>query len=342
MDLKQRDIPSSTGGARPTTMTAVVQDRYGEAAEVLRVAEVPIPVIGDRDVLVRVEAAGVDRGVWHLVGGTPRLVRLAVGLRAPRQKVPGMDVAGGVEVVGAAVTRFRVGDEVYGAGSGTFAEHARVPEASLALRPAGLTAVQAAAVPISGCTALEAVRDRARVRAGDRVLVLGASGGVGSYAVQVAAALGAEVTGTASTAKVDMVRALGVDHVVDHSTSDPLAEAGSYDVIIDTGGARSLRSLRRAMTPTGRLVIVGGETDGWLLGGLDRQLRASVLSLVVRQSLVMFVNAVRAADLEALTALVEAGSLVPAVDRTYPLAEAAAAIRDLSEGRVRGKAVVTV
>lgn len=341
MDTREQRVSSTTqGGAR--TRTAVVQHGYGEAEDVLRVEEVAMPALGERDVLVRVAAAGVDRGVWHLTAGRPALVRPAIGLRTPRQPVAGMDVAGRVEAVGPAVTRFRVGDEVFGGGAGTYTTHARAREAALAHRPASLTAVQAAALPVSGCTALQAVRDRARVRAGERVLVLGASGGVGSYAVQIAKALGAEVTGTASTAKTDLVRALGADHVVDHTAQDALARAGAYDVIIDTGGNSRVRRLRRALTERGRLVIVGGETGGLWLGGLDRQLRASLLSPFVRQSLGTFVATTRAADLDALAALADEGRLVPAVDRTFGLTEVPAALRHLVDGRARGKVVITL
>ncbi len=337
--------PGATGAADGATsglMAAVVQSRYGEPEDVVRPARVARPVLRDTDVLVRVAAAGVDRGVWHLVAGRPQLVRLAVGLRRPRQPIPGMDVAGRVEAVGPAVTRFRVGDDVFGAGHGTYATYTRASEKSLALRPASLTAVQAAAVPVSASTALQAVRDRARVRAGDRVLVLGASGGVGSFAVQIAKAYGAEVTGVCTTTKVDLVRGLGADHVVDHTAQDALGEAGAFDVILDIGGTPTVRRLRRALTPRGRLVIIGGESGGPLLGGIDRQMRAAALSPFVGQSMGTFVSSINVTDLEELARMADAGRLTAAVDRTFALDEVPAAIRYLQDGHVRGKVVITL
>jgi NADPH:quinone reductase-like Zn-dependent oxidoreductase len=241
------------------------------------------------------------------------------------------------------VTTLRPGDEVFGIAEGTFAEYAPAAPAKLAPKPANLGFQQAAALPISGTTALQAVRDQGRVTAGDRVLVIGASGGVGSFAVQIAKAFGAEVTGVASTAKVDLVRSLGADHVVDYLRSDDLgAGERRYDVIIDTGGNRPLRALRRALTPTGTLVLVGAETGGRWLGGTDRQLRAMVLSPFVGQRLRTFIASENAADLVALSDLVASGAVTPAVDRTFPLAETPAAIRYLREGRARGKVVIEV
>jgi NADPH:quinone reductase-like Zn-dependent oxidoreductase len=327
--------------ASATTMRAAVQDAYGDV-EVLRVEDVPRPQIGPREVLVRVRAAGLDRGVWHLMTGLPYPVRLAgYGLRAPSNRVRGRELAGRVEAVGADVTRFAVGDEVFGVGEGTFAEYARAEEGKLAPLPAGLTPVQAAALPISGQTALQAVRDRGKVRPGQHVLVIGASGGVGSYAVQVAKAHGAEVTGVSSTSKLDLVRSLGADHVIDYTRSELPADS-RYDVVLDTGGNRPLRQLRRALATRGTLVIVGGETGGRWLGGTDRQLRAMALSPFVRQSLGTFVASENAPDLAVLAELVEAGSLTPAVDRTFPLEEVPAAMQHLLEGRARGKVVITI
>jgi NADPH:quinone reductase-like Zn-dependent oxidoreductase len=225
----------------------VVQDGYG-GPEVLRLATAPAPTLGDADVLVRVHAAGLDRGTWHVMTGTPYLARLALGLRRQKQPVPGLDLAGTVVGTGAKVTRFAVGDEVFGIGRGSFAEYASAPEHKLSRLPAGLSWTEAAVIPVSGLTAVQAVEDTGRVQAGQRVLVLGASGGVGSFAVQIAKAAGAIVTGTASAAKLDFVRSLGADHVVDHGSQDPLADARSYDLIIDGGGHRPLRRLRRALT----------------------------------------------------------------------------------------------
>jgi NADPH:quinone reductase-like Zn-dependent oxidoreductase len=325
------------------TMRAIVQDAYGEA-DVLRLAEIDRPAIGDDQVLVRVHAAGVDQGAWHLMAGLPYPVRLAgYGVRAPKTPVRGRELAGRIEAVGRGVTTLRPGDEVFGVAEGAFAEYAPAAAAKLAPKPGGLTFQQAAALPISGLTALQAVRDQGRVTAGDRVLVIGASGGVGSFAVQIAKAFGAEVTGVASTGKVDLVRSLGADHVVDYRLGDDLgAGERGYDVIIDTGGNRPVRVLRRALTPTGTLVLVGAETGGRWLGGTDRQLRAMVLSRFVRQRLRTFIASEKAADLLALSALVESGAVTPVVDRTFPLAETPAAIRHMREGKARGKVVIDV
>jgi NADPH:quinone reductase-like Zn-dependent oxidoreductase len=322
-------------------MTAIVQGRYG-APDVLELREVPRPTLGEHDVLVRVAAAGVDRGVWHLLTGRPYLTRLAFGLRRPRNPVPGLDLAGVVDTVGAAVTRFAEGDLVFGTGDGTFAQYARASEGRLAGIPTNLTMAQAGVLAVSGSTALQAVEDHGRVRPGDQVLVLGASGGVGTYAVQIANALGGIVTGVASTDKLDLVRRLGASRVIDYRTDDPLAEPGRYDVIIDTGGNRRLRHLRRALTPTGTLVIVGGENGGRWLGGTDRQIRAKLASLVTRQRLTTFVAREDAAHLERLADLVESGHVEPVVDRSYPLADAADAIAHLESGRTRGKIAIAV
>ena len=322
-------------------MRAVVRDRYGVPADVLRLEEVPLPEIGAEEVLVRVRAAGVDRGVWHIVTGLPYPLRLAgFGVRAPKQPVVGGDLAGVVAAVGSSVTRFRVGQEVYGTGHGTFAEHARAAENRLSLKPATLTFEQAAAVPVSGLTALQAVRDHGRVEPGQQVLVVGASGGVGSFAVQIAAAFGATVTGVAGPTKLDLVRQLGAAHVLDH-TRDALPER-RYDVVLDIGGNTAVSRLRAAMTRTGTLVIVGGENGGRVLGGLQRQLAATVLSPFVRQRLGTFVCKENAADLAILTGLLDAGQLTPAVDQVLPLASAAQALQLLLDGAVRGKLVLSV
>lgn len=322
-------------------MKAIVQDRYG-SADVLRLGDVEKPSIGSDQVLVRVRAAGVDRGVWHLMTGTPYAVRLAVGFRTPRNPVIGMDVAGVVEAVGAAVTEVRVGDEVFGAGSGTFAEYAAVRERACAAKPAGVSFEEAAALPTSAVTALQALRKQGRVQAGQRVLVIGAGGGVGSYAVQMAKAFGAHVTGVCSTAKADLVRSLGADEVIDYTVEDFADGRRTWDLVLDIAGNRRIRHLRRAVAPRGTLVIAGGEDGGRLTGGLDRQFRAALLSLVVRQRLGFVVSLTRRADLETVRELVESGAVRPAVDRAYPLAEAPEALRDLEQGRIRGKAVVVV
>ncbi|AII08203.1 NAD(P)-dependent alcohol dehydrogenase [Rhodococcus opacus] len=323
-------------------MRAVVQDVYGPP-EILELRDVEMPVPADDEVLVRVHAAGVDRGVAHLVTGLPYPLRLAgYGIRRPKAAVPGMDLAGRVEAVGRAVTGFRPGDDVFGIGAGTFAEYACAPAAKLAHKPAGLTFVQAAAIAISGLTALQAVRDHGTVTAGQAVLIIGASGGVGTFAVQVAKAYGAEVTGVCSTAKVDLVRSVGADHVVDYTREDFTRLGRRYDVVLDIGGNSSLSRLRRVLTPRGRLVIVGGETDGRWLGGTDRQIRALALSPFASQTLCVFVSKEDGKDLLVLRDLVESGDLTPAIDRTYSLSEAATALRRLVDGQVRGKLVIAV
>ncbi len=324
------------------TMKAIVQDEYG-SPEMLELEEIDRPAVADHEVLVRVHAAGVDRGVWHVMTGLPYPIRLAgYGLRAPKTRVRGSDVAGVVETVGRRVTRFRSGDEVFGIASGSYAEHAVAREDKLAPKPVNLTFEQAAVVGISGLTALQAVRDRGKVRAGQSVLIIGASGGVGTFAVQIAKSFGAEVTGVCSTTKVGLVRSIGADHVIDYTRDDFAEGLQSYDVILDIGGNSSLTRLRRALTPKGTLVIVGGETDGRWLGGSDRQLRALVLSPFVRQKLGTFVSSENAEDLMVLKELVEAGAVTPVVDRIYPLNEAPQAIRYLVEGHARGKVAITV
>jgi NADPH:quinone reductase-like Zn-dependent oxidoreductase len=323
-------------------MQAIVQDTYG-SADVLRLSDIDRPKIADDEVLVRVKAAGVDRGVWHLMAGLPYPIRLAgYGLRTPKNPVPGMDLAGVVSAVGAGVTRFQPGDEVFGIGKGTFAEYARAPENKLAPKPANLTFEQAGVVAISGLTALQALRDHAKVQPGQRVLVIGASGGVGTYAVQLAKAYGAHVTGVCSTTKVDLVRSIGADQVIDYTRDDFADSDDRYDVIIDIGGNSPLSRLRRALTADGTLVVVGGETGGRWLGGYDRQLRAPVLSRFVSQKLATFVSSENLPDLLVLKELTEGGKVTPVIDRTYPLSEAPKAIRYLEEGHARGKVVIRV
>jgi 2-desacetyl-2-hydroxyethyl bacteriochlorophyllide A dehydrogenase len=321
---------------------AIVQERYG-SPDVLELRDVDQPAIGGDDVLVRVRAAGVDQGVWHVMSGLPYPIRIAgYGLRAPRQGVPGSDLAGVVEAAGDRVTRFRPGDEVFGVGTGAYAEYAGAREGTLAHRPANLTLEQAAAVAVSGVTALQAVRDHAKVRPGQRVLIVGASGGVGTYAVQLAKAFGAEVSGVCSPGKADIVRSIGADHIVDYTREDFAAQRRRYHVILDVGGNSSLSRLRRALTPKGTLVIVGGEAGGRWLGGTDRQVRALLLSPLVGQRLRTFVARETSDDMIVLKELIEAGRVRPVVDRTFPLSEVAAAIRYMREGRARGKVVITV
>jgi NADPH:quinone reductase-like Zn-dependent oxidoreductase len=325
-------------------MKAIVQDVYGSAG-VLKLRDIARPSIGDGEVLVRVRAAGVDPGVWHLMTGEPYLVRvMGFGLRKPKVGVRGRDVAGVVEAAGARVTRFGPGDEVYGTcESGSFAEYAAAHEERLASKPASVSFEQAAVVPISGVTALQAVRDCGRVQPGHQVVVIGAAGGVGSFAVQIAKASGARVTGVCSTSKADLVRSLGAGDVIDYTHDEVDCNGARYDVVIDTAGNRPLSLLRRAMTPRGTLVLVGGEHGGGrVLGGFDRQLRAPLVSMFVGQRLRGLVAKERAEDLEAMTRFVESGDVTPFIDRTYALADAPDAIRYLAEGHAAGKVVVTV
>jgi NADPH:quinone reductase-like Zn-dependent oxidoreductase len=323
-----------------TTMRAITQTRYG-SSEVLHLTQVPRPTIRADEVLVQVRAAGLDRGTEHLMTGKPYAMRLGFGLRRPRNPVPGRDVAGVVAEVGSSVNRFTVGDEVYGVAPGSFAEYAVAPEAKLARKPANLTFAQAAVVPISASTALQALQDVGRLATGQSVLVLGASGGVGTYAVQLAKAMGAEVTGTCSTAKLDLMSSLGADHVLDYTRDDFADGTRRYDLILDIGGSPSLTRLLRALTPRGAVVFVGSEGSGSLTG-MGRQVRGALLSPVLRQRLALLLSKERAADYERLTALIEAGQLVPSLDRTYPLEEAPTAMRLLEDGRVRGKIAITV
>jgi NADPH:quinone reductase-like Zn-dependent oxidoreductase len=280
-------------------MRAVVQHEYG-SADVLHIEQIDRPQVAEDEVLLQVHAAGLDRGTWHLMTGKPYLLRLVFGLRRPNNCVPGLDVAGTVIAVGRAVTRFGLGDEVYGFSGGSFAEYAVAREAKLAPKPANLSFEQAAVVPVSAATALQALADVGHDQAGQKVLVIGASGGVGSYAVQLAKAFGAEVTGVASTAKLNLVRSLGADHVVDYQRVDFAAGGHRYDLILDIGGTPRLSRLRQAL---GTAVLVGGEEGGSWTGGLDRTLRALVMSLFIRQQLTNFIAKQRSSDLERLTAL---------------------------------------
>lgn len=322
-------------------MKAIFQDRYG-STDVLRFGDVEKPEVGDDEVLVRVRAAGVDRGVWHLMTGLAYPMRLMYGLRKPKTAVPGMDVAGIVEAVGKNVTRFEPGSEVFGIGKGTFAEYARAPEKKLVAKPANLTFEQAAVVSISGLAALQAVRNEAKVRPRQKVLIIGAAGGVGTYAVQIAKEFGAEVTAVCSTTKADLVRSIGADNVIDYTREDFADGARHWDVILDIAGNRSLSQLRRALTPRGTLVIVGGEEGGKWLGGLGRPIGASLLSLFVSQRLRMQTPRERLEDIQTLKELAEAGKIAPVIERTYALSEAPEAIRHLEEGRARGKLVITL
>ena len=343
MGFDSKQTAAAHTGPAPTErmMQAIVQDSYG-SADVLRSAQIERPEIADNEVLVRVHAAGLDRGTWHLMTGTPYLMRImGFGFRGPKNRVPGIDVAGTVVAVGSAVTRFGVGDEVFGMSRGSFAEYAAAREDKLAHKPANASFEQAAIVGISGGTALQALT-AGRVAAGQRVLIIGASGGVGSYAVQLAKAAGAEVTGVCSTDKLDLVTGLGADHVVDYTRDDFADGVHHYDLIIDIAGNSPLSRLRRALTPTGTAVIVGGESKGNITGGIDRQLRALILTPFIGQRLTGLASKERATDSEVLAQHIAAGTVTPSIDRTYPLDQVPTAMRHLEGGTVKGKIAITI
>ena len=334
--------PTATADHVPATMRAAVQHSYGPADK-LRVEVVDGSTIAADEVLIEVHAAGLDRGVVHLLTGTPYLVRIAgFGLTKPKQPIQGLDVAGRVVAIGADITRFSPGDEVFGIASGSFAEYAAAKESKIALKPGSATYEQAAAATISGITALQALTDVGHLEAGQRVLVLGASGGVGTFAVQLAKALGAEVTGVASTAKLDLVRSLGADHTIDYTRENATDGSRKYDLIIDTGGRTALRHLRRALTSRGTLVIVGGEGGGRFTGGFGRQVRAVLLSPFVNQRLTMFISTEDRSFIDRLAAFIESGEVVPAIGQRFTLDETADAIRQLDAGSTAGKSVIVV
>jgi NADPH:quinone reductase-like Zn-dependent oxidoreductase len=328
--------------AKRTTMKAIVQDRYG-SADVLEFRDIEEPAVGDDDVLVRVHAAGCGPDVWHLMTGMPYMARLAIGLRKPKLPVLGWDVAGTVDAVGANVTAFQPGDEVMGTTKGSFAELAIAKADDLVPKPASLTFEEAGSLPISGITALRAIRDEGNVQPGQTVLVIGAAGGVGSLVVQIAKAYGAKVTAVCSTSKEDLVSSIGADDVIDYTREDFADGNQRWDVIVDTAGRRPLSHLRRALTQKGHLVIVGGDGGGRWTGGFFRgMLRAPVVSLFVGQRLRGLATKVRREDVISLTEMIEAGTLKPVIDRTYPLIEAPDAIRYLEEGHSCGKIVISV
>ncbi|MFK0236662.1 NAD(P)-dependent alcohol dehydrogenase [Streptomyces vinaceus] len=323
-----------------STMKAVVQTGYG-TPEVLRLTEVARPTPGAGQVLLRVRAAGVDRGTWHLMAGYPYAVRAALGLRRPRNPLTGLDVAGTVAALGLGVTGFAVGDEVFGTARGAFAEYVVARADRLAPKPERLGYPEAGALAVSGLTALQALRGAGRVRAGQRVLVTGASGGVGTYAVQLARAFGAEVTGVCGPTKADLVRSLGADRVLDYTREDVIAGGVGYDVVVDIAGGTPLARLRRILAPRGTLVIVGGEDCGdWV--GMGRQFHAVVRSPFTRQRLTMLASRQNRADLDELASLVDAGQVGPVVSATFPLDQVPQALEMLMAGAARGKIVITV
>ncbi len=329
----------------PQMMRANIRERYGPVGTVSVRDDVPVPRPGPNEVLIEVHAAGVDRGVVHLVTGLPYVVRLAgYGVRRPKQPVPGTDVAGRVVAVGDQVEQTLLGAEVFGFGSGTFAEYAVARADRIVRKPGGLSFAEAAVIPVSGITAQQALHAAGKVRPGQRVLVLGASGGVGGFAVQLAVAAGAEVTGVASGAKAELVRTLGARRVIDYRTTDVTAEAHVYDLIIDTGGRTPVRRLRRILAPRGTLVLVGGENGGRWTGGFGRHVRAAALSAMpwVRQRLVMLMSSENGAELDRLRTTIQDVDLRPAVGRRYRLEEATQALTDLDAGHASGKSVIEV
>ena len=319
-------------------MKAIVQDRYGTAA-VLESGDIEMPEIGDDQVLLRVEAAGVNPADWAVMSGLPYIARPVYGLRRPKAGVRGTDVSGTVESVGTNVTRFKPGDEVFGSADGSYAEYAAAAEDQLAPKPANLTFEQAAAVPMAGQVALQALRG---IESGQKVLINGASGGIGTFAVQIAKSLGAEVTAVVSTRNVDMVRSIGADHVIDYTQEDFTQGEQRYDFILDNVSNHSLSDLRRALTQAGTLVPNGGRFDKrWLASG-GRVIRGMVMFRFVSQTLLTFISTTKSEDLRALKELIEAGKVTPVIDRTYPLSETAQAIDHVGEGHARGKTVISV
>jgi NADPH:quinone reductase-like Zn-dependent oxidoreductase len=319
-------------------MQAITQDTYG-SADVLRFRDIDPPAVGPGEVLVRVQAASIHVGDWILMTGKPFVMRMANGLRKPKNPVPGTDVAGTVVAVGSGVTRLAVGDEVFGWGSGAFAELIRADEDQFVAKPANLTFEQAAAIGVSATTALQLLRDTGRIQPGQKVLINGASGGVGTFAVQIAKSLGAEVTGVTSTRNVELVRSIGADHVIDYTREDFTAGSERYDLILDNVGNHSLSRTRRALTPTGTLISNGG---GHADGKLGRTIRTMIVSMFVRAQAAPSVKSQNRDDLVVLKTLAEAGTVIPVIDRTWPLSGTAAAIGHVAAGHARGTVVVTM
>ncbi len=319
-------------------MKACIHDAYG-SPDVIELRDLPMPEIADDGILVRVRASSVNAYDWHKLRGKPYMARIGEGLRKPKMNVLGVDAAGTVEVVGPAVTHVKPGDDVFGSRSGAFAEY--LSGRNFVSMPAGLTFGEAAAVPTAGMTALQAVRDQARVQAGQRVLVNGAGGGVGTFAVQIAKSLGAEVTAVTNTANLDLVSSLGADHIVDHTRDDFTRAGPSYEVILDPGGTRSILDLRRTVTGDGTVVLIGPGNGQWI-GPIARMAGAVVASRLGNRRVVFFLAKVNKDDLLVLKALIEEGKVRPVVDRTYSLADTADAVRYMEAGRVRGKVVITV
>lgn len=322
-------------------MRAIVHDRYGSPA-VLRLQEVDKPVVGDDDVLVRVHAASVNPADWHFLTGTPYVMRIGTGLSRPKDSALGLDLAGRVEAAGGNVTRFRPGDEVFGAHNGAFAEYARVPEDAIAPKPANLSFEEAAAVPVAGITALQGLRDKGNLQSGQRVLIIGASGGVGTFAVQIAKAFGADVTGVCSTRNVERVRSLGADRVIDYSKEDFTRDGQRYDLVFQLAGKSSPSECRRVLTSKGTLVLCSGDRGGNWFGPLIGIAGGLASAAFASQRTVMWIAKVTGKDLADLTQLIEAGKVTPVIDRRYALAEASEALGYQGEGHTQGKTVIAL
>ncbi len=324
------------------TMQAIVQKEYG-SAEVLKLRTIERPEIAPDEVLIEVHAAGVDRGVWHLMTGLPYLVRLAgFGVIRPKNPVLGLDVAGRVVAVGNDVTRFEVGDEVFGIGKGSYAEYATADQNKLAKKPANATFEQAAVAAVSGITALEALTDVGDLEAGQKVLIIGASGGVGTYAVQLAKALGAEITAVNGPGMRETVRSLGADHVIDYTSEDFVDGESRYDLILDVGGRNSIRRLRSVLAPRGTLIIVGGEGGNKITGGVGRQVRAMALSPFMKQRLTTFISSESYTNIERLAEYIDSGAVVSAIGQRYALEDVPEAMRHLEAAESSGKSVIVV
>jgi NADPH:quinone reductase-like Zn-dependent oxidoreductase len=326
--------------AHTSMMKAIVRDTYG-APEVLKVGEVEKPELTDDRVLVRVHAASVARGDWYSLTGL-YIGRAEMGLRKPKSRLVGGDFAGTVEAVGRDVTEFQPGDEVFGARSGALAEYACARTSAIALKPAHVTFEEAAAVPTSAITALQGLRDKGQLQPGQKVLINGASGGVGTFAVQIAKALGAEVTAVCSTRNVDLVRSLGADHVIDYTCEDFTRSAERYDLMFDNAGSRSWSECKRVLAPNARVVLVGGQMGGRVLGPLAHVIKAKLAAMFGSRKAVFFVAKFNSADMQVLRELLETGKVTPVIDRRYPLSEVADAFRYLGEGHAQGKIVITI
>jgi NADPH:quinone reductase-like Zn-dependent oxidoreductase len=324
------------------TMQAIVQEEYG-SADVLELRTIKRPEIAPDEVLIEVHAAGVDRGVWHLMTGLPYLVRLAgFGVIRPKNPVLGLDVAGRVVATGDDVTRFEVGDEVFGIGKGSYAEYAPADQNKLAKKPTNATFEQAAVAAVSGITALEALTDVGHLEAGQKVLIIGASGGVGTYAVQLAKALGAEITAVNGPGMSETVRSLGADHVIDYTSEDFVDGENRYDLILDIGGRNSIRRLRSVLAPRGTLIIVGGEGGNKITGGVGRQVRAMALSPFMKQRLTTFISSESYTNIERLAEYIDSGAVVSAIGQRYALEDVPEAMRHLEAAESSGKSVIVV